>query len=113
MQARKPPQGKLNEVCRAAIGGSGGFLAICDLTRTGATAIGHVIKSIINGPLRSEAFILEGLSNGSVIAAGMDKGDGSTDVHTDLWMPKRQGFWIGSWEVPGRWATKSPILESK
>ena len=27
------------------------------------------------------------------IAAGMDKGDGTADVYTDLWMPNRQGIW--------------------
>ena len=68
-------------------------VSIGDLTWTGATAIGHVIMAIINGPLDSEAYIVEGLSDGSVIAAGMDKGDGSADVYTDLWMPNRQGIW--------------------
>ncbi len=68
-------------------------VTIGDLTWTGATAIGHVIKAVIDGPLQSEANIVEGLSDGSVIAAGMDKGDGSADVYTDLWMPNRQGIW--------------------
>ena len=66
---------------------------ISDLTWTGAKAIGYVIQTIINGPLGSEAEIRQGLSDGSVIAAGMDKGDGSADVYTDLWMPNRQGIW--------------------
>ena len=68
-------------------------VTIGDLTWTGARAIGHVIQAVINGPLGSEAVIVEGLSDGSVIAAGMDKGDGSADVYTDLWMPNRQGIW--------------------
>ena len=68
-------------------------VTISDLTWTGARAIGHVIKAIIEGPLGSEADIVEGLSDGSVVAAGMDKGDGSADVYTDLWMPNRQGIW--------------------
>ena len=68
-------------------------VTISDLTWTGASAIGHVIKVIIDGPLDSEAEIVEGLSDGSVIAAGMDKGDGSADVYTDLWMPNRQAIW--------------------
>ena len=68
-------------------------VAISDLTWTGAKAIAHVIKTIIDGPLGSEAEIVQGLSDGSVIAAGMDKGDGSADVYTDLWMPNRQGIW--------------------
>ena len=66
---------------------------IGDLTWTGATAIGAVIEAVIEGPLDGEAEIVEGLSDGSVIAQGMDKGDGSVDVYTDLWMPNRQNIW--------------------
>ncbi len=66
---------------------------IGDLTWTGARAIGHVIEAVIEGPLGGEAEIVSGLSDGSVIAAGMDKGDGTVDVYTDLWMPNRQGIW--------------------
>ena len=68
-------------------------VTISDLTWTGAEAIAHVIKTVIDGPLNSEAVIVEGLSDGSVVATGMDKGDGSADVYTDLWMPNRQGIW--------------------
>ena len=68
-------------------------VTISDLTWTGARAIGYVIQAVINGPLGSEAEIVSGLSDGSVIAAGMDKGDGSADVYTDLWMPNRQAIW--------------------
>lgn len=68
-------------------------VAISDLTWTGASAIGHVIQAVIQGPLDSEAEIVKGLSDGSIIAAGMDKGDGSADVYTDLWMPNRQAIW--------------------
>ena len=72
---------------------SSATVTIGDLTWTGARAIGYVIQAVINGPMGSEAVIKEGLSDGSVIAAGMDKGDGSADVYTDLWMPNRQGIW--------------------
>ena len=75
--------------------------------------LGHVIKAIINGPLRSEAVIVEGLSDGSFIAAGMDKADGPADVHADLWMPDRQGSWIGTWAVPSPRATTNPISEPR
>ncbi|MCP8894157.1 hypothetical protein KYK29_04380 [Shinella daejeonensis] len=68
-------------------------IAIGDLTWTGAKAIGSVIKAVIEGPLKSEAEIVSGLSDGSLVAAGMDKGDGSADVYPDLWMPNRQGIW--------------------
>ncbi len=71
----------------------GAKVVIGDLTWTGAKAIGHVIKAVIEGPLGSEAEIKKGLSDGTVIAAGMDKGDGSADVYTDLWMPNRKGIW--------------------
>lgn len=68
-------------------------VTIGDLTWDGAKAIAHVIKAVIEGPLDSEAEIVQGMSDGSAIAAGMDKGDGSVDVYTDLWMPNRQGIW--------------------
>ena len=66
---------------------------ISDLSWTGAKAIGHVIKAIIDGPLGSEAEIVEGLSDQAIIAEGMDKGDGSIDVYTDMWMPNQQALW--------------------
>jgi len=66
---------------------------IGDFTWTGSDAIGHVIAAVINGPLGSEAVIVEGLSDGDVVAAGMDRGDGSVDVYPDLWMPNRQPVW--------------------
>ncbi|MBX2839759.1 MAG: glycine/betaine ABC transporter substrate-binding protein [Gammaproteobacteria bacterium] len=68
-------------------------VAISDLSWTGAKAIGHVLAAVINGPLGSEAEIVEGLSEQAVIAAGMDKGDGSVDVYTDMWMPNQQAIW--------------------
>ena len=71
----------------------GAKVTISDLTWTGAQAIGHVIQAVIEGPLDSEADIVEGMSDGSVVAAGMDKGDGTVDVYTDLWMPNRQAIW--------------------
>jgi len=66
---------------------------ISDLSWTGAKAIGHVIAAVINGPLGSEAEIVDGLSEQAVVAAGMDKGDGSVDVYTDMWMPNQQALW--------------------
>ena len=66
---------------------------ISDLSWTGAKAIGHVLAAVINGPLGSEAEIVDGLSEQAVIAAGMDKGDGSVDVYTDMWMPNQQAIW--------------------
>ena len=68
-------------------------VAISDLNWTGAKAIGHVIQAIITGPMGSEAEIVKGLSDQAIIGAGMDKGDGSADVWTDMWMPNQQGPW--------------------
>ncbi len=68
-------------------------VAISDLTWTGGKAISHIIEAVIDGPLGSEAVVVEGLSDGSIISAGMDKGDGSADVFADLWMPNRKSIW--------------------
>ena len=85
-------------------------VTIGDLTRTGASAIGHVIQAVIEGPLGSEAEIVKGLSDGSIIAAGMDKGDGSADVYTDLWMPNRQALWDKYIDGAGTVAHNAPYL---
>ncbi|MEM7072678.1 MAG: glycine betaine ABC transporter substrate-binding protein [Pseudomonadota bacterium] len=66
---------------------------ISDLNWTGAKAIAHVIKAVIEGPLGGEAEIVDGLSDQSIVAAGMDKGDGSVDVYTDMWMPNQSAIW--------------------
>ena len=68
-------------------------VAISDLNWTGAEAIAYVIKAVIEGPLGSEAEIIKGLSDQAIIAEGIDKGDGSVDVYTDLWMPNQQPIW--------------------
>lgn len=68
-------------------------VAISDLSWTGAKVIGQVVAAVINGPMDSEAEIVNGLSDGNIVAEGMDKGDGSADVYTDLWMPNRQVIW--------------------
>ena len=68
-------------------------VTISDLNWTGAKAIGHVIKAVIDGPLGSEAEIKQGLSDQAIVAEGMDKGDGSVDVYTDMWMPNQQAIW--------------------
>ncbi len=85
-------------------------VAISDLTWTGARAIGHVIQAVIEGPLGSEAVIVSGLSDGSIVAAGMDKGDGSADVYTDLWMPNREAIWNKYIEGAGTVGHNTPYL---
>ena len=68
-------------------------ITLSDLSWNGARAIGQVLKAIITGPMGGEAEIVQGMSQHAVIFAGMDKGDGSIDVHTDLWMPNNQALW--------------------
>lgn len=66
---------------------------LSDLSWNGARAVGHVLKAIITGPMGSQAEIVQGMNQQPVIFAGMDKGDGSIDVHTDMWMPNWQSAW--------------------
>ena len=66
---------------------------ISDPNWNGARAVGHVIKAIITGQMGGEAEILTGMNQQPVIFAGMDKGDGSIDVHPDMWMPNWQSAW--------------------
>lgn len=66
---------------------------ISDPSWNGARAVGHVIKSIITNQMGGEAEILTGMNQQPVIFAGMDKGDGSIDVHPDMWMPNWQSAW--------------------
>ncbi len=78
--------------------GTGNALAqekvrISDLNWNGAKAIGYVIKAVIDGPLGGEAEVVAGLSDQAIVAEGMDKGDGSVDVYTDMWMPNQQAIW--------------------
>ena len=66
---------------------------ISDPNWNGARAVGHVIKAIITDQMGGEAEILTGMNQQPVIFAGMDKGDGSIDVHPDMWMPNWQSAW--------------------
>lgn len=64
-----------------------------DLSWNGAQAIGHVLSAIIEDKMGGDAEIVSGMNQAAVIMAGMDKGDGSIDVFTDLWMPNQQALW--------------------
>ena len=68
-------------------------ITLSDLSWNGARAIGNVIVAIIEGPMGGDAEIVSGMNQAAVIMAGMDKGDGSIDVYTDLWMPNQQALW--------------------
>ena len=102
----------LTAVAALTVGATGASaqerVAISDLNWTGAKAIAHVIQAIINGPLNSEAEIIEGLSDQAIISTGMDKGHGSADVWTDMWMPNQQGPWDKFIEGAGTVAHNQP-----
>ena len=68
-------------------------IMISDPSWNGARAIGHVIRAIVENEMGGEAEILTGMNQQPVIFAGMDKGDGSIDVHPDMWMPNWQTAW--------------------
>ncbi|MEM7291608.1 MAG: glycine betaine ABC transporter substrate-binding protein, partial [Pseudomonadota bacterium] len=68
-------------------------VSVAEPSWNGARAVAHVMTAIINGPLGSEAEVLVGMNQQPVIYAGMDKGDGSVDVHPDMWMPNWQAAW--------------------
>ena len=88
---------KTTALCTALLAGSAASaqekIMLSDLSWNGARAIGNVLMAIINGPMGGEAEIVSGMNQHAVIFAGMDKGDGSIDVHTDLWMPNNQAMW--------------------
>ncbi|MEM9970270.1 MAG: glycine betaine ABC transporter substrate-binding protein [Pseudomonadota bacterium] len=83
-------------------------IAISDLNWNGAKAIANVLKAVINGPMGSEADIVQGMNQAAVIMEGMDKGDGSVDIYTDLWMPNQQALWDEYVDVRGSVATNQP-----
>lgn len=68
-------------------------ITLSDLSWNGAQAIGHVLSAIIEDEMGGEAEIVSGMNQAAVIMAGMDKGDGSIDVYTDMWMPNQQALW--------------------
>ena len=79
-----------------------------DLSWNGAQAIGHVLSTIIEDQMGGEAEIVSGMNQAAVIMAGMDKGDGSIDVFTDLWMPNQQALWDEYIDGNQTVATNSP-----
>lgn len=83
-------------------------VAISDLNWNGAKAIAAVLEGIIDGPMGSEADIVQGMNQAAVIMEGMDKGDGSVDIYTDLWMPNQQALWDEYVDNRGTVATNMP-----
>lgn len=67
---------------------------IGDPNWNGARAVGQVIKAIVTTKMGVEAEILTGMNQQPVIFEGMSKGDGSIDIHPDMWMPN----WSAAWD---------------
>ncbi|MEX0310347.1 MAG: glycine betaine ABC transporter substrate-binding protein [Tateyamaria sp.] len=83
-------------------------ITFSDLSWNGAQAIGHVLSAIVEQEMGGDAEIVSGMNQAAVIFAGMDKGDGSIDVFTDLWMPNQQALWDEYIEGNETVATNSP-----
>ncbi|TCL01188.1 glycine betaine/proline transport system substrate-binding protein [Shimia isoporae] len=83
-------------------------ITFSDLSWNGAQAIGHVLSAIIEDQMGGDAEIVSGMNQAAVIMAGMDKGDGSIDVFTDLWMPNQQALWDEYIDGNGTVVTNSP-----
>ena len=57
---------------------------------TGAQAIAHLIKEVVESRIGGEANLVPG-NNASIFQA-MDQGKGDIDVHPDVWLPNQQSF---------------------
>lgn len=68
-------------------------ITFSDLSWNGAQAIGHVLAAVVEQEMGGDAEIVSGMNQAAIIMAGMDKGDGSIDVYTDMWMPNQQALW--------------------
>jgi len=57
---------------------------------TGAQAIAHLIKEVVESRIGGEANLVPG-NNASIFQA-MDQGKGDIDVHPDVWLPNQESF---------------------
>ncbi len=57
---------------------------------TGAQAIAHLIKEVVDTRIGGEANLVPG-NNASIFQA-MDQGRGDIDVHPDVWLPNQESF---------------------
>lgn len=83
-------------------------VTISDFNWNGARAIANVLQAIITGPMGGQAEIIQGMNQAAIIMEGMDKGDGSIDIYTDLWMPNQQALWDEYIVTRGSVATNQP-----
>jgi glycine betaine/proline transport system substrate-binding protein len=68
-----------------------GKVVLGELSWAGSRAITFILKEVIEHHLGYEVGVVQAES--AVIFAAMDKGDGSLDVFTDLWMPNQSEKW--------------------
>lgn len=57
---------------------------------TGAQAIAHVLKAVVEMRIGGEAVMVPG--NNATIFQAMDQGKGDIDVHPDVWLPNQESF---------------------
>jgi len=57
---------------------------------TGAQAIAHVLKEVVETRIGGEAGLVPG--NNATIFQAMDQGKGEIDVHPDVWLPNQESF---------------------
>ena len=57
---------------------------------TGAQAIAHLIKVVVEDKIGGTAELVPG--SNATIFQGMDQGKGDIDVHPDVWLPNQQNF---------------------
>ncbi len=57
---------------------------------TGAQAIAHLLKTVVETRIGGEAGLVPG--NNATIFQAMDQGKGDIDVHPDVWLPNQESF---------------------
>ena len=57
---------------------------------TGAQAIAHLLKTVVELRIGGEAELVPG--NNATIFQAMDQGKGDIDVHPDVWLPNQESF---------------------
>ena len=57
---------------------------------TGAQAIAHLLKEVVETRIGGEAGLVPG--NNATIFQAMDQGKGDIDVHPDVWLPNQESF---------------------
>lgn len=66
-------------------------IVIGDVSWDASHVISHVLKTVIEEKLDAQVKIIP--ADQAAIFAAMDKGDGSIDVHPDLWIPVQADRW--------------------